>query len=187
MIPVTGQRAMSDRCVWPWRCRPCQAAHSQVSGSIPVEEQSKTAASWAALDTLEKAAHAFGQMPGSLLGQFSLSRAWFPSEGVKTALGAEEGAVLAHVFVLTSQWHTLCLPGCPCGELPRQRQSGSKVPKSSGLGLENPVSRFCSALGASVADPVSWSYRPLGGGRGRDQHWPGPVWPEPCAGTHRLI
>lgn len=78
-----------------------------MSGSIPVEEQAKAAASWAALDMLEKTAHAFGQMPGSLLGQFSLSRAWFPSEGVKTALGAEEGAVLAHVFVLTSQWLTL--------------------------------------------------------------------------------
>lgn len=32
---------------------------------------------------MEKAAHAFGQMPDGLLGQFSLGRAWFPSEGVK--------------------------------------------------------------------------------------------------------
>lgn len=33
---------------------------------------------------MEKAAHAFGQMPDGLLGQFGLGRAWFPSEGVKT-------------------------------------------------------------------------------------------------------
>lgn len=32
---------------------------------------------------MEKAAHAFGQMPDGLLGQFGLGRAWFPSEGVK--------------------------------------------------------------------------------------------------------
>lgn len=56
---------------------------SKVSGSISTEEQAEAVASWAALDTLENAAHAFGQMPGSLLGQFSLSRAWFPLEGVK--------------------------------------------------------------------------------------------------------
>lgn len=62
-----------------------------MSGSIPLEEQAKTAAAWAALDALEKAAHAFGQMPGSLLGQFSLSRAWFPSEGVKTEHWGVEG------------------------------------------------------------------------------------------------
>lgn len=55
----------------------CQAA-------FPQRNRSEAAASWAALDTSENSAHAFGQMPGSLLGQFSLSRAWFPSEGVKT-------------------------------------------------------------------------------------------------------
>lgn len=86
---------------------------SKVSGSISTEEQAEAVASWAALDTLENAAHAFGQMPGSLLGQFSLSRAWFPLEGVKGVGWGSACCTGLCVFVLTSS-STHYLPGCSC-------------------------------------------------------------------------
>lgn len=78
--------------------------------------------------TSENAAHAFGQMPGSLLGQFSLSRALFPSEGVKTREGCVGGGgeccTGLCVFVLTSSGtHSIFLDvpaGClvPCESCP---------------------------------------------------------------------
>lgn len=97
---------------------------SKVPGSISTEEQAEAAASWAALDTLENAAHPFGQMPGSLLGQFSLSRAWFPSEGVKGAGWVSACCTGLCVFVLTSSGtHSTFLDvpaGClvPCENCP---------------------------------------------------------------------
>lgn len=85
-----------------------------MSGSISTEEQAEAAASWAVLDTLENAAHAFGQMPGSLLGQFSLSRALFPLEGMKTGEGCECCTGLC-IFVLTSSGTYTTFLGVPAG------------------------------------------------------------------------
>lgn len=71
---------------------------------------------------LEKAAHAFGQVPDSLLGQFSVGRAQFPSQGVKTR--GSRGAVLAYVTTRhpsSPRGWCLCLPGC------RLRRQGSRA------------------------------------------------------------
>ena len=74
----------------------------------------------------EKAVHTFGQMPNGLPGQFSFSRAGFPSEG----------AALTCVVVLAPSWPTrawgLCCPpppapaGCSSQELGGEGREAGK-------------------------------------------------------------